>query len=122
VFELPEKFRSSNVMIEVIGAGRVASQAYYANTLAVQVVENYGQLKVLTEKEGKPLPKVYVKVYARKRDGRVEFYKDGYTDLRGRFDYTSLNTNELDNVERFAVLIFSTENGAVVREVAPPKR
>jgi len=65
---------------------------------------------------------VYVKVYARMRNGRVKFYKDGYTDLRGWLDYTSLNTNELDNVARFSMLILSDDHGAVVREAAPPKR
>jgi hypothetical protein len=54
--------------------------------------------------------------------GEVKFFKDGYTDLRGRFDYASLNTNELDNSERLAVLILSPDLGAVVREAAPPKR
>ena len=28
-----------------------------------------------------------MKVYAQMQDGGVQFYKDGYTDLRGRFDY-----------------------------------
>jgi len=36
---------------------------------------------------GKALAKVYVKSYVRTADGEVKFYKDGYTDLRGRFDY-----------------------------------
>jgi hypothetical protein len=53
--------------------------------------------------------------------GEVKLYKDGYTDLRGRFDYTSLNTSEIGSVERFAVLVLSDTAGAVVREVAPPK-
>ena len=65
---------------------------------------------------------MYVKVYAQMKDGRVRFYKDGYTDLRGRFDYASLNTNELDFVDKFALLVLSEEHGAVVREAAPPKR
>ena len=30
---------------------------------------------------------------------------DGYTDLRGRFDYTSLSTNPLDAVARFSLRI-----------------
>ena len=55
-------------------------------------------------------------------DGSVRFYKDGYTDLRGYFDYTSLNTNELDAVQRFSILILSETHGALVREAAPPKR
>jgi 5-hydroxyisourate hydrolase-like protein (transthyretin family) len=100
----------------------VRSQAYYANSLAVQVIENYGQVRVADSATGQPLPKVYVKVYARMNDGRTRFYKDGYTDLRGRFDYASLSTNELDFVDRFALLVLSEQNGAVVREAAPPKR
>ena len=44
------------------------------------------------------------------------------TDLRGRFDYTSLNTNELDFVERFSLLVLSEDHGAIVREARPPKR
>ena len=50
------------------------------------------------------------------QDGTVKFYKDGYTDLRGRFDYTSLSTNELDFVKKFSLLVLSEEHGAVVRE------
>jgi hypothetical protein len=63
-----------------------------------------------------------VKVYARTQDGRVEFYKDGYTDLRGRFDYSSLSTADLAQVERFAILVLSPDAGALVRELPPPKR
>ena len=55
-------------------------------------------------------------------DGSIRFYKDGYTDLRGQFDYTSLNTNELDQVGRFSILILNEEHGAIVREAAPPQR
>ena len=49
----------------------------------------------------------------------VKFYKDGYTDLRARFDDSSLSTNDLDFVERFSVLILYDEHGAMVKEVAP---
>ena len=50
------------------------------------------------------------------------FTKDGDTDLRGRFDYSSLSTSDLDQVERFALLVMSDEHGAVVQEAAVPKR
>ena len=95
------------------------SRAYFASSLAVEMVENYGQLRVTHEETHRPLAKVYVKVYARMKDGAVRFYKDGYTDLRGRFDYASLSTNELEAVDRFAILVLSEEQGAVVREAAP---
>jgi len=119
---LPETLHNSNVLIEVTGGGGSRSQAYYANSLVVQLIENYGQLQVRHKESGKPLPKTYVKVYARSRDGRIAFYKDGYTDLRGRFDYSSLSTNTLDNVARFSLLILNEEFGAVVREATIPQR
>jgi len=120
--DLPENFHASNVMVEIIAGGLTRTQAYFANTLNVQVVETFGQLKVASEKTGKPLAKVYVKTYARMNDGSVKFYKDGYTDLRGVFDYSSVSTNELDNVQRFSLLVLSENEGVVVREAAPPKR
>jgi hypothetical protein len=52
----------------------------------------------------------------------VKFHKDGYTDLRGRFDYASVSTPEQLPVERFAVLALSDERGALIREAAPPQR
>lgn len=121
-FPLPEELRRGNVLVEVEGSGQTASKAHYANSLLVQTIENYGQLRVTAAADGKPLPKVYVKTYARMKDGSVRFYKDGYTDLRGRFDYSSLSTNELEQVDRFAILVLSDEHGALVREAAPPQQ
>lgn len=119
---VPSNLKGQNLMVEVTAAGISRMQAYYPNELKVDVVENYGQLRVADKKSGKALSKVYVKVYARTGDGSVRFFKDGYTDLRGRFDYTSLNTNEIDSVGRFAILIMSDTHGALVREAAPPKQ
>lgn len=119
---LPAVFTNKNVLVEVVGAGETRTQAYYSNSLAVQVVENYGQVKVTHQKTNEPAAKVYVKVYAQTGNGQVKFYKDGYTDLRGRFDYASLNTNDLDVATKFSILMLSDEYGATVREALPPKR
>jgi hypothetical protein len=88
----------------------------------VQVIENYGRVRVSDSGENTPLSKVYIKVYARTREGGVQFYKDGYTDHRGLFDYTSLSTDDLDHVDRFAFLVLSEKNGALIKEAAPPKQ
>jgi hypothetical protein len=88
----------------------------------VQVIEPYGQVKVAHRATRKPLSLAYVKAYSRGQDGSVKFFKDGYTDLRGRFDYSSLSTSDLDNVDRFALLVLSDEHGAVIQEAMPPKR
>lgn len=121
-FDLAEEFEGQNVLVELIGAGIRKSETYYSNTLDVQIARNYGQLRVAAEGEdSKPVPRAYVKVYA-EIDGEPRFYKDGYTDLRGKFDYVSLSTNEIDNVTRFSILVMSPENGALVAEVKPPQR
>jgi hypothetical protein len=88
----------------------------------VKFTENYGSLKVADSVDSKPLSKVYVKVYAKLADGSVKFHKDGYTDLRGRFDYASVNTPERQAIQRFSVLILSDDKGAVIREAAPPQQ
>ena len=119
---LPEKFTTSNVLVEVVGGGKTSRQAYYANTMNVQTIEQFGQLAVAKTESGESLSKVYVKVYARKADGSVHFYKDGYTDLRGRFDYASLSNQNLNDVDRFSILVISSDHGAVVREAVPPKQ
>ena len=121
-YALPDELRNDNVLVEIVGAGTTRSQTYYSNSLALQVIENYGQLCITSAGTGKPLSKAYVKVYAQMNDGSVRFYKDGYTDLRGRFDYSSLNTNDLDFVKKLSLLVMSDTHGAVVREAMPPKR
>ena len=65
-----------------------------------------------------PLAKLYVKVYARKADGTVIFHNDGYTDLRGKFDYASVSPESSANIEEFAVLLMSDDHGARVTYAA----
>ncbi len=146
---LPEEFAQANVLVEILGAGQRKAQAYHANTLRVTIAENYGRLELRDQEANKPVSKAYIKVYARLRNGHTRFFKDGYTDLRGRFDYASLNSSEhqtppipsprplqqgngtsidtqmlqpgeLDEVEKLAILILSEKNGAAIREANPP--
>lgn len=119
---LPKSLAAANVVIEVQAGGQTRAVTHFANELEVQVVETYGEVRVARAPGRVPLSRVYVKCYARLRGGAVHFHKDGYTDLRGRFDYATLSTEGLDEVERFALLILSDEHGAVVREASPPPR
>ena len=121
-FDLPKELSRSNVLVEIVGAGQTQTRAYYSHALSVQVIQNYGQVRVLQAESRKPLPAVYVKVYAQMQDGSVKFYKDGYTDLRGRFDYASVSTADLENVVKYGLLVASDKDGAVVREAKPPLR
>lgn len=117
---LPAAFAGRNVLVEVRGGGVVRRLAHTSSRLAVQVFDSFGQLKVTAADTGAPLPAVYVKVFARTESGAVRFHKDGYTDLRGRFDHASLSVDGLDAAERFAILVLSDEHGAVVREADVP--
>ena len=135
------------MLVEILGAGQRKAQAYHANTFKLTLAENYGRLEVRDQAVGKAVAKAYVKVYARLKNGTVRFFKDGYTDLRGKFDYASLNSSdsqhqpaplardggggenmsyqmlkpeELASVEKLAILILSEAHGATVREVNPP--
>ena len=92
------------MLVEVTAAGKSRMLPYYANAMDVRMMENYGQLRVTNAASGKPASKVYVKVYARLGNGQVKFYKDGYTDLRGRFDYATVSTPEQQPVSRFSIL------------------
>jgi hypothetical protein len=88
---LPAEFARANVLVEIVAAGQRKAQAYHANTLKLNLSENYGRLEVRNSADDHAVAKTYVKVYAKLDNGTVRFFKDGYTDLRGRFDYASLN-------------------------------
>jgi hypothetical protein len=118
---LPAELADRNVLVEVSAGGKTRSLPYYANAMDVRLMENYGQVRA-ADAAGKPLPKVYVKVYARLANGQVKFHKDGYTDLRGRFDYASVSTHEPQPIVRYAVLVLSDDRGALIREANPPAR
>lgn len=118
-FELPVEYQGRNVLVEVEGAGLRASETLYAHSLDVELVEAYGQVRVKHEKTKQSLSTVYVKVFAKMITGETKFYKDGYTDIRGRFDYASLSTNEMDRVHQFSILVISDTEGAIVLKAAP---
>jgi hypothetical protein len=121
-FELPQQFHQKNVLVEIRGAGLVRSRQYFANALSVRFLESYGQVAVTEPGTNNPLSKTYVKVFARLADGTVRFHKDGYTDLRGRFDYASLSDDPNSGATRYAVLVLSEQRGAVIREMNPPAK
>ena len=122
VHQLPESLRRKNVIAQLRGGDQTVSQIVYANDLDVQTVLAMGQLQVRSRSDAKVLPAAYIKVYAQKDDGSVTFFKDGYTDIRGRFDYVTQSNVPLDNVTRFSVLVWSDEFGCEIRTVNVPQQ
>lgn len=39
------------------------------------------------------------------------FYRDGYTDMRGKFDYALSSNNDIDSITKFSILISHAEYG-----------
>ncbi|MFK7741767.1 MAG: hypothetical protein AB8H80_15720 [Planctomycetota bacterium] len=127
-FALPAALQKKNVLIEVRAGGLTRSRQYFTNALDVRFLESFGQVAVSEPAQNgqtgnkRPLSKTYVKVFAKLPNGTVRFHKDGYTDLRGRFDYASLSDDPNRNAVRYAVLVLDEQRGAVIREIAPPTR
>jgi hypothetical protein len=119
---IPKKLSGKNLMIEVVAAGKRRAKPVFSRAIRVAVSENYGQLRVLRTADGKPLPKVYVKVYARaKRGSGVRFVKDGYTDLRGRFEYATVSGLNTNDFAKIAILVVAGDGSALVTEAKPPR-
>ena len=119
---IEEEFRSKNILFEVRTQGQNKFVTYYSNQLKVQIYDNFGELKVQFEgtigQEEKynteptiGLSKVYIKCFSKMKSGGVLFYKDGYTDIRGVFDYLSLNTPKFTKVDSFVLFIAHPQYG-----------
>ncbi len=70
---------------------------------------------------GRPVKKAYVKVYAKTLSGKEEFYKDGYTDIRGVFDYASISTDQMQRTVKFALFVKTERFGSAVKYASVPK-
>src|SRR5690606_17741828 len=108
-----------NLFIEVSSMNRKTFDTYFSTSLKVTISENLGEIKV-TNESMQSLPKVYVKCFARMNDKSVKFYKDGYTDMRGKFNFISLNTDQIKSIERFSIFIMHDEYGSIIKECNPP--
>lgn len=132
--KIPFNGGNKNVFIEISSGSIKRRQAYYASHLYTHLAESFGVVRVMSEKSKRPLAGVYVKVYARlKQGGEIHFWKDGYTGLNGVFDYIGvtegnqlMGSNEklkdlmMEKIDKLSVLILSAEEGATVKEASPP--
>lgn len=119
---IPKSMRNKNVLVEVSSGGRSQTVPHYSRSFETQFSERFGQLRVMDKVTRKPVAQVYVKVYAKMDSGKVQFFKDGYTDLRGRFDYVTQNNVPISGVQKLSVLVLSQDKGAFIKEVTPPAR
>ncbi|KAG0091197.1 hypothetical protein BGZ92_001279 [Podila epicladia] len=126
---LPQ-YLNTNVMVSVSTSPPAATKswkAYYSQTILVQALEQTGTIKVISKTDGRPIRGGYVKVYAEMKEGykSTSFWKDGYTDLVGRFAYAQVsagaeNGGGLADVKRFVVFVDGGKEGCVVKVVPVP--
>jgi hypothetical protein len=117
--EIDADFSSKNLIIEIIGGGKQSFISYFSTELKVVINESFGELKV-TDQNDVALSKTYVKVYAKHHNGDVKFFRDGYTDIRGKLEYSQSSSGKLDTIGKFALFIMSDELGSMTRECSPP--
>lgn len=95
--------------------------------MEININENKGMIKV-SAKDKSPISKVYVKVFAKLSNGKSEFFRDGYTDIRGSFNYCDVKNSRTDDISKFAIFIseeglgnFKFIKGCLIKECYPPK-
>ncbi|RQM09962.1 hypothetical protein B5M09_003229 [Aphanomyces astaci] len=93
---------------------------HFCDSMDVHFALDEGLVQVFAHR--RPLGKAYVKVFVQTKSSKLaKFYKDGYTDICGRFDYMGINdTALLLDVAKVALLILHPRHGAVIRQVSPP--
>ena len=88
--QIPNNLKNKDLYIEVSSNNKKKYETYYSSLLKCSIIESIGEIKILSP-ELKPLPKIYIKCFCEDNNGKIQFYKDGFTDLRGKFNYVSLN-------------------------------
>ena len=112
-FKLPESYQSGNRLLVIDDGEKEWLHPLQSTKLSTTINSASGMLQSLSQ--GKPMPRCYVKVYALTKDGSVNFFKDGHTDLRGMFDYRSHNVHAPADVQSFALFISHPELGSITK-------
>ena len=99
-YEIPKNYTNKNLFIEVKAESSKLFDLCLSSNLIVIITESLGELKVI-DNNLQSVIKAYVKVYVELKDNEVQFYKDGYTDLNGKFNYLALNTDQLKKAKKF---------------------
>ena len=118
--QIPENLKNKDLYIEVSANKKKEYETYYSSLLKCSIIESIGEIKVLSP-ELKPLPKIYIKCFCEDNNGKIQFYKDGFTDLRGKFNYVSLNSDLINTVKQFSILVMSKDYGSLIKKCNPPK-
>lgn len=62
-----------------------------------------------------------MKVFSKNKAGKIDFIKDGYTDLRGKFDYLVSSSVNIKEIDTLSIFVMSDHLGSLILEAKPPK-
>ena len=108
VYDIKEEFKIKNLFVEIKSESIKLFDICLSSNLIVTIAENLGELKVI-DINLQSVIKAYIKVYVELKNDQVQFYKDGYTDLNGKFNYLALNTDQLKNAKKFYIFLSQEE-------------
>ena len=109
--DLPSELKGKNVVIEINSDDIQQFKTFFQSELNIHVNEKFGEIKVHHKGTMAALPKTYVKVFCKNKSGGELFYRDGFTDIRGKFEYANASGKSLTGVEKFAILVSHDEYG-----------
>lgn len=92
---------------------------FFPITFKLQIYPNSGLIKASDSKTFKPISKIYIKSFCKTQSGNIKFFKDGYTDLRGIFDYAG-GVSMGEKIQQFSILVKDESLGSIVRVVDAP--
>ena len=113
---MPDNIIGKNVVIEINSDDIQKFLIFYSSQLEVQVNEALGVLKVFHRDTMEPLARVYVKIFSKAKSGAENFYKDGFTDITGKFEYANASGKSLNEVDKFSILVCDREYGSTINE------
>lgn len=118
---LPESLQGKDVCIEISSNEQQKFMTYFSCGLNVQFNEEFGELRVFNKSNNAMMSRVYVKVFYKETGtGQEKFWRDGFTDIRGRFEYANASGKDLNSVEKFAVFLDDPKLGSMIKEVNKP--
>ena len=122
----PEVLKGKNVVMEIKSDDIQLFKTHFSSQLKVMFNEKFGEFRVYNQVTMEPLSKVYVKVFSRGHNAsdKATFFRDGFTDIRGKFEYANASGKSLSDVGKFAIFISDDiyGNGSCIKEADPPEK
>ena len=119
---LPIALQGKNVVIEINSDDIQEFKSFYSSNLMVEINESFGELRIFNRQTQGPLSKVYVKVFGQNKKKNEFFWKDGFTDVTGKFEYANVQSKSLKKIKKFSIFVCDDEsnNGSCIKEATPP--